>query len=299
MLVCMACSPMSLTPRCCLYVFDFAAAFPSMGRSWILACLLAFGALAGAADCIESIYHFNIALAAVGGAFTPLFFIFSGVLQGCPLSGFLFAMGIDPFLTWVYIVLELPGLATIRACADDLGASLRRLSALLILFPVFRVVGLVTGLDLKPRNCVLIPTGQSCSIQFVAFVRGWLVQHIPQWSEFKVVPSARYLGFFLGPDSNCHQWTVPVGKWLSRAQSAADAHSAASVTASRYNIRAVPVLGYIAQLLPLPPDFEILEKKMIHRMLHLPFNSLGFHHLFRLPEAGGPRIRSVSAYSHA
>ena len=127
-------------------------------------------------------------------------------------------------------MLELPGLATIRVCADDLGASLRRLSALLILLPIFRVIRLATGLDLKPRKCVLIPSGQSCSIQLIAFVRGWLVQHIPQCSEFKVVSSARYLGFFLGPDSACHQWVVPVSKWLSRAQGAADAHSAAGVT---------------------------------------------------------------------
>ena len=282
-----------------LSLFGFAAAFPSLGHSWIFACLLAFGVPEGAADLIGSIYHFNIALAAVGGAFTPLLFIFSGVLQGCPLSGFLFAMGIDPFLAWMYIVLGLPGLATIRVCAGDLGASLRRLSALLVLFPIFRTIRIVTGLDLKPRKCVLIPTGQSCSILPIAFVRSWLVQHIPQWSRFKVVSSARYLGFFLGPGSNCHQWIVPVSKWLSRAQNAADAHSAASVTASRYNLRAVPVLGYIAQLLPPPPDFEILEKKLIHRMLHLPSNSLGFHPLFRLAEAGGPRIRSVSAYAHA
>ena len=71
------------------------------------------------------------------------------------------------------------------------------------------------------------------------------------------------------------------------------------VSPSRYNIRAVPVLGYIAQLLPPPPGFETLGKKVIHRMLHLPFNSLGIHPLSGLPEVGGPRIRSVSAYSHA
>ena len=79
-------------------LYDFAAAFPSMSHTWIPACLTALGIPSGAHDLTMSMYCLNLAHSAAGGALIPLFLILSGVLQGCPLSGFLFAVGVDLFL---------------------------------------------------------------------------------------------------------------------------------------------------------------------------------------------------------
>ena len=70
-----------------------------MSHTWIAACPTALGIPPGAHDLIMGMYCLNLAHSAAGGALIPLFLIFSGVLQGCPLSGFLFADGVDdPFL---------------------------------------------------------------------------------------------------------------------------------------------------------------------------------------------------------
>ena len=93
--------------------FDFAAAFPSLSHQWIASCMIAVGLPSGAIDLILNMYCLNLALASAGTDLTPLFFILSGVLQGCPLSGFLYALGSDPFLVWVRKVVELSALGKV------------------------------------------------------------------------------------------------------------------------------------------------------------------------------------------
>ena len=53
-----------------------------------------------------------------------MFVILSGVLQGCPLSGSLFVIAIDPLLHMFKTMLENSSLAWVRACADDICISL-------------------------------------------------------------------------------------------------------------------------------------------------------------------------------
>ena len=55
-----------------------------------------------------------------------LFNILAGVLQGCPLSGSLFVICIDPLLEFFRSHIEKPGLGKVRACADDIGATLNQ-----------------------------------------------------------------------------------------------------------------------------------------------------------------------------
>ena len=59
-----------------------------------------------------------------------MFVVLSGVLQGCPLSGSLLVIVIDPLLHMFKTQLENTGLATTRACADDIGVALRQLQSL-------------------------------------------------------------------------------------------------------------------------------------------------------------------------
>ena len=138
-------------------LYDFAAAFPSMSHTWIAACLTALGIPPGAYDLIMGMCCLNLAHSAAGGALVPLFLILSGVLQGCPLSGFLFAIGVDPFLWWMYRVIELAGHGKIRVCADGIGTALKNISALLVLYPIFAAIERAAGPSLKPSKCVLVP----------------------------------------------------------------------------------------------------------------------------------------------
>ena len=234
-----------------------------------------------------------------GGSLTMLFFIMAGVLQGCPLSGFLFALALDPFLTWMVIVVEIPDLGRIRVCADDVGSSLRKLSVLLALRPVFAAIRAAAGPSLKPRKCVIVPTDSPFSAELASRIKAWLKESIPQWADFRIEPSARYLGFYLGPQSADKQWDAPLDKFSSRALLAADAHTATSISSFRFNARAAPVLGYLAQLVPLPRSFRALEKRLLYKLLHMPYKALGYDMLFRLREVDSSKLVSCAAMAFA
>eukprot|EP00972_Heterocapsa_arctica_P045683 6741317-Heterocapsa_arctica.AAC.1 len=74
----------------------------------------------------------------------------SGVLQGCPLSGLLFAVSLDPYLRWMKHDIEDAGLGVIRACADDIGASL--CGGILPSAFSFRSFRLLVSLRASPSN---------------------------------------------------------------------------------------------------------------------------------------------------
>ena len=51
----------------------------------------------------------------------------SGVLQGCPASAFLFNNALGPFLTSFDNILCANDAGIVRACADDIGISIKKL----------------------------------------------------------------------------------------------------------------------------------------------------------------------------
>eukprot|EP00974_Lingulodinium_polyedra_P047311 4539119-Lingulodinium_polyedra.AAC.1 len=51
--------------------------------------------------------------------------VLSGVLQGCPLSGLLFVISIDPFLRKMKADIDIQARDRARACAGDIGAVIR------------------------------------------------------------------------------------------------------------------------------------------------------------------------------
>ena len=73
----------------------------------------------------------------------------------------------------------------------------------------------VAGLHLNTKKCVIIPLVRPDSLTFFAY-HDWLVQHIPEWSEFKVASHGEYLGFEVGSAAGKHQW-VKVHKAILHA----------------------------------------------------------------------------------
>ena len=92
-----------------------------------------------------------------GNGLHLLFWFLSGALQGCPASAFLFTVALDPFLYIFEHTLISHSLGILRACADDLGAALRKLAALKKFFPIFALAEAAAGLVLKPSKCIIIP----------------------------------------------------------------------------------------------------------------------------------------------
>jgi hypothetical protein len=85
----------------CAACFDFGSAFPGVSQ-WYLALVLEIcGAPWWFVTFVGILYAYNPAYSVSEEGVVFLFDITSGVLQGCPLSGTLFVIIIDPFLKWI------------------------------------------------------------------------------------------------------------------------------------------------------------------------------------------------------
>jgi hypothetical protein len=253
----------------------------------------------GLRQIIRTMYTFVECYVVVEGREFFAYYILSGVIQGCPLSGMLFAMAVDPFLRKMLVETETPLAAVVRACADDVGAALSGIEALVILKPTFDDARRFAGLTLKPRKCVLVPTAQLLNTELASQIKQWLVTHIPEWRDFCVKPVSTYLGFVMGPASNASQFDAPIKKWKSRSAAIANRHSSAAVSVAQYNRQALTVLGYKMQLTIPPKRMALQEMHVLSHVLHMAFGALDAAAQFNLDAAGGPKIRSVKALSFA
>ena len=108
-------------------------------------------------NVIRSIYFDCRTYILVSGEKSFLCTVLSGVLQGCPLSGSLFALAIDPFLCLIDTVLENGRLGIVRACADDIGAAIKSSRVLNWIYSVFNCARLAAGLTVRTKKCVIVP----------------------------------------------------------------------------------------------------------------------------------------------
>jgi len=107
-----------------LAFFDFAAAFPSVAHAWLMSVLEAIGAPLGIINLVRAMYHLNSNYIIIDCETQFLYYILAGVLQGCPLSGMLFDIAIDPLLAMFEEIIQHPGKADFGVCADDVGAAM-------------------------------------------------------------------------------------------------------------------------------------------------------------------------------
>ena len=179
-----------------------------------------------------------------------MFVILSGVLQGCPLSGSLFVLAIDPLLHMFKTMLEDSSLACVRACADDIGISLTQLRHLPVVKILFDDFTLVSGLNLKAVKCVIILNFILAFEANCQVVQEWLRLYCPGWESMAVCNSAKYLGILLGPHAGQSQWSKALRKFQDRINTINSLHLPAELAKGQYTSRALPTLGYIAQVVP-------------------------------------------------
>ena len=132
-----------------------------------------------------ALYHMAAAsFSHLGHVYCVVHFL-SGVLQGCPGSAFLFNNALDPFLYLMQRELSARKAGISRACADDIGVALRRLSHLNLLHPIFSDARSSAGLELKPPKCVIVPLCDLHDDQ-VHKIKAWLLAHIGSWANFTI-----------------------------------------------------------------------------------------------------------------
>ena len=157
----------------------------------------------------------------------------------------------------------------------------------------------ISNLILKPIKCIIVPLACIADDGTIEHIRTWLRQHIPDWKDFSIQSYGKYLGFLIGPEASLLQWKAPLSKWRNRTASIAALAAPASVSCALYNVRALPVLMYKGQLLPMPHKHAAAEKGVIHKLLHIPNNALSLRAAHSLQVIGGPRIGNILDMNNA
>ena len=129
----------------------------------------------------------------------------------------------------------------------------------------FAVCEAAVGLKLKPKKCKLIVL-EPWSSRVQMLIKAFLVEEIPQWSSFEVVPYAKYLGFLVGPGASAlDNFAAPAKKFWSRVLGMASAPSSCHATAVAANREATPTLGYVAQLIARLRNYAIFNSVLTLR----------------------------------
>jgi hypothetical protein len=196
--------------------FDFQTAFPSVAHSWVMDSCRSCGLPNAFLVLLDNLYQGNFAVAASADGWAALWLYSCGVLQGCPLSGFVFVVATDAMLRGMGSALLARGDSLLRAAADDLGAALQRMTDLMALRPIFKIMQLAAGLTLKAEKCILVPLDGPVTMHKQEVIRGWLRHHCPEWAAFKIVSHSRYLGIIMGPGAGERSWATPLIKYNDR-----------------------------------------------------------------------------------
>eukprot|EP00959_Pyramimonas_sp_CCMP1952_P431189 9030784-Pyramimonas_sp.AAC.1 len=115
------------------------------------------------------------------GLLHSVYWLRSGIIQGCGLSGTLYALSTAPFLVDLGYSLEDAGLGLARACADDIGAVLFEARGLQVLFRAMRTTRLPTVLCLKVSKCKVTPLHATFDPDLLASTRELLCRLVPDW----------------------------------------------------------------------------------------------------------------------
>ena len=157
----------------------------------------------------------------------------------------------------------------------------------------------MAGLTLKPSKCNAIPTSEPLSENLKEVLRNWLEVHIPEWVGINILPAAKYLGFYIGPKAAELQWRKAIAKYLAKSVAIGRSGVPASLATRKYNQDTASVLMYLAQLSPLPPNFQQIERTGLFTIYHIATNSMTLPTLLRLAEAGGPSPTNIGAAAKA
>ena len=152
-----------------------------------------------------------------------------GVRQGCPASGFLFAMAFDPIFRWLQdaIIPRNPSAPDFLqpvpcAYADDFAVAASSFRWLMTaLSHAFKVVDQTAVLNLNYRKCCWVQYGSERCQSLLDLV----ATNCGEFRDMKIVNFAKYVGTTIGPEGHIHRWTAPRKKFIERTKNNASTNS--------------------------------------------------------------------------
>jgi hypothetical protein len=253
-----------------ILLFDIRAAFPSLAHHWLFVVLIRMGMPKYFIDCIKALYCGGVAVVVLQGRRWGRFPILSGIRQGCPASGSLFALAIDPCLRYLMAMLG-PGRGIITAYADDIAAAVKELFvALRILAAAFLVVGKCSALELHPGKVVIIPLWKYDE----KAVRDAITVAAPGLAGAVIRNYGKLLGIFLGPGALARQWLAVGEELRSRSRFLASLGLAWSGTLPLFRSHVLPVASHVAQMCSIPKEMFRAEAGCLAIALKMPYQSI-------------------------
>jgi hypothetical protein len=254
--------------RAATILFDFRAAFPSVNHRFMWRVLESSGLPPAIIRLIRCFYRGCKHLIRVDGRRFPGPRLLSGVRQGCPLSGLLFAIIMEPILRTVCRALGPYG--HLRAYADDIGIVVLDYFVVIgVLGGAFQRIGAASGLVLNVGKTIFIPLWHVASF---AQIRQTITELWPQWGQIILASCGKYLGFLLGPGGRELMWKKVIAKTDRRVTDWCQIHAGMFFSILAHNHHIVPVCTYIAQL--VPPDESVTRHldKIVSKMFPGPGN---------------------------
>ena len=108
---------------------------------------------------------------------------------------------------------------------------------------IFQAMAKISGLVLQVHKCVLVPLVSPDSLLFAEYL-DWLTVNIPEWSNFKVVSHAEYLGFEVGPTAGAHQWDKVLSAFQHQLSSVTHCGWPSSISVFYYNTTVLYLKSY-------------------------------------------------------
>ena len=225
-----------------MLLFDFAAAFPSLGPELIEETLAHLGLPAEVLATVAALYDGNHCSLIAGGCRHRGFPMLRGLRQGCPLSPLLYVLVADSLLRALAAAVPT---ATVRGYADDTAMVLQQWRTHWpAIQQIFTRFAAVSGLDLNIGKTVLIPLGdESCEA-----VRASLAAAGDLWMDIEVARWGRYLGFAVGPGREQNSWSRLCAKFCDRLRDWPWAQLGLHLAVRVFNIFLLPTLTFVAQL---------------------------------------------------
>ena len=90
------------------------------------------------------------------------------------------------------------------------------------------------------------------------------------WAAMKVEGYGTYLGHVVGPEAGPDTWKKPMAKYREAARMWSKTGLGLQFAAVAYTTYVLPILGFVAQLCPLPSGWEKSEASALRAMVPGP-----------------------------
>ena len=220
-------------------------------------------------NAIKALYHLHSVALRLGGRVFEGFAIFAGIKQGCPCSGSLFALALDPFLR--YLCMRIPIQLSLRAFADDLGCMLEDLVAnLRLLTSAFGLLALAACLKAHPAKTQVAILWNPTRID----VKGLFESIGGDWAKVQINGAIKYLGALLGPDAHRSFWEATTSKYQGAAELLSKLGFATPSALRWYAIAVQSVPAYLCSLQPPSKALIKAEALAITHITNIPHQSI-------------------------